>query len=150
MTKYGTVGLSYLSWAGYLIPQNAIYSSSIALVTFFFTETQQLLFSLETQQESTWEQGKANVIAILLSMLEILFHNCERLKSDAKHRPLHFGLCFISWLVLFCPVCLLEVGVEEMQGGDTVNIRTHTSALASPTMFTQVHSLAATVFPTCC
>lgn len=117
---------------------------------FFFTETQQLLFSLETQQESTWEQGKANVIAILLSMLEILFHNCERLKSDAKHRPLHFGLCFISWLVLFCPVCLLEVGVEEMQGGDTVNIRTHTSALASPTMFTQVHSLAATVFPTCC
>ncbi|KAJ8798088.1 hypothetical protein J1605_001579 [Eschrichtius robustus] len=32
-----------------------------------------------------------------------------------------------------------EVGVEEMQGGDTVNIRSHTSTLAaSPTMFTQV------------
>ena len=102
-------------------------------------EKQQFLFSLEMKQEWTWEQGEENIVVTLFSVLEILFQNRKRLASDAKHRPLHFGL----WFGLFCTPPLVggwsrsDVGRRQERGRE--HRFPYCDVAALPTTATGVH-----------
>ena len=113
-------------------------------------EKQQFLFSLEVKQEWTWEQQKENIMITLLSVLEILFQNRKRLASDAKHRPLHFGL----WFGLFCAPPLVggwgrsDVGRRQERGREYRSPYCDVAAL--PTIATGVHPTGNLLFSQCC
>lgn len=77
-------------------------------------EKQQIYFLVHPAGENTGAgKGKCHCNSALSTLNFIL--KLQRIKSGPKYGPLHFGLCFISWLIL-SPV-FVGGGIEEIQGG---------------------------------